>query len=120
MPVMPYRELDTVLNEINARPKPLALYVFASDKQVIGKVMANTTAGGSCINSSVVHFLQENLPFGGVNDSGIGKGHGVYGFKAFSNARSVVEDRFSMGHIMYPPYTPRVRKLIKMALRYLS
>jgi len=120
MPVMAYRDLDTVLDEINARPKPLALYVFAGDKQVIEKVMTNTTAGGSCINSSVVHFLQENLPFGGVNDSGIGKAHGVYGFKAFSNERSVVEDRFSMGHIMYPPYTPKVRKLIKMALRYLS
>ncbi len=120
MPVFPYRDIDKVINEINARPKPLALYVFSGDKQFIQQVVNKTSAGGTCINTSVVHFLQENLPFGGVNESGIGKAHGVHGFKAFSNERAVIQDKFSMGHLMFPPYTPKVRKLIQAAMRYLT
>ncbi len=120
MPVMTYTDINQVMDEINARPKPLALYIFSDDRQFIKKIIGNTSAGGTCINTSVVHFLQENLPFGGVNDSGIGKAHGVYGFKAFSNERAVVQDKFSMGHLMFPPYTPRVRKLIQAAMRYLT
>ncbi len=120
MPVMAFTDPQRVLAEINARPKPLALYIFSGDKKFIKQIIDNTSAGGTCINTSLVHFLQENLPFGGVNDSGIGKAHGVYGFKAFSNERAVVQDRFSMGHLLFPPYTPRVRKLIKVAMRYLT
>jgi len=120
MPVFAYTDIDKVIAEINARPKPLALYVFSGDKQFIEKIISRTSAGGTCINTSIVHFLQENLPFGGVNDSGIGKAHGEYGFKAFSNERAVVQDKFSMGHLMFPPYTPRVRKFIQLATRYLT
>lgn len=120
MPVLPFRDIDKVIAEINARPKPLALYVFSVDKQFIKQVINKTSAGGTCINTSVVHFLQENLPFGGVNESGIGKAHGVHGFKSFSNERAVIQDKFSMGHLMFPPYTPRVRKLIQAAMRYLT
>jgi len=120
MPVFPYTDIDKVIAEINARPKPLALYVFSEDKQFIEQVISRTSAGGTCINTSMVQFLQENLPFGGVNDSGIGKAHGEYGFKAFSNERAVVQDKFSMGHLMFPPYTPKVRKLIQTAVRYLT
>lgn len=120
MPVFPYTDIDNVIAEINARPKPLALYIFSEDRQFIGNTISRTSAGGTCINTSIVHFLQENLPFGGVNDSGIGKAHGVHGFKSFSNERAVIRDRFSMGHLMFPPYTPRVRKLIQAAMRYLT
>ena len=120
MPVLPFTDIDKVIAEINARPKPLALYVFSGDKQFIKQTINKTSAGGTCINTSVVQFLQENLPFGGVNESGIGKAHGVHGFKSFSNERAVVQDKFSMGHLMFPPYTPRVRKLIQAAMRYLT
>lgn len=120
MPVFPYTDVDEVIAEINSRPKPLALYVFSGDKQFVERVISRTSAGGTCINTSVVHFAQENLPFGGVNDSGIGKAHGEFGFKAFSNERAVLQDKFSMGHLLFPPYTPRVRKLIRAAMRFLS
>lgn len=120
MPVCAYTDIDRVIAEINSRPKPLALYVFSEDKQFIEHVISRTSAGGTCINTSVVQFAQDNLPFGGVNDSGIGKAHGEFGFIAFSNERAVLHDKFSMGHMLYPPYTPRVRKLIRAALRFLS
>ncbi len=65
-------------------------------------------------------FIAPTLLRNVSNDSGIGKAHGVHGFKAFSNERAVVEDKFSMSYLMFPPYTPRVRKLIQLAMRYLT
>ena len=120
MPVCPFTDIDQVIAEINSRPKPLALYIFSGDKQFVKHVISRTSAGGTCINTSIVQFAQDNLPFGGVNDSGIGKAHGEFGFQAFSNERAVLHDKFSMGHMLYPPYTPRVRKLIRAAMRFLS
>jgi aldehyde dehydrogenase (NAD+) len=67
----------------------------------------------------MMHFMHHNLPFGGVNNSGIGKSGGFWGFKAFSHERSVLEDKLSCTSILYPPYTPKVQKIIKMALRFL-
>jgi aldehyde dehydrogenase (NAD+) len=120
LPVLGYAELDAVLQEINSRPKPLALYVFSKNQARIEQVLSNTSAGGSCVNHSVVHFLHGNLPFGGVNNSGIGNSHGVYGFKAFSHERAVLIDRFSSTHLLSPPYTARVRSMIKLVSRFFA
>ena len=68
----------------------------------------------------MIHFLHLNLPFGGVNNSGIGKSHGFYGFSAFSHERSVLRDRFSIVHWMFPPYTKRVRQLIALTLKWFT
>lgn len=120
LPVIGYRNLDAVIREIDSRPTPLALYVFGRDRKRIEKVLAGTVSGGSCVNHSVVHFLHGNLPFGGLNASGIGNAHGVYGFRAFSHERAVLVDRFSIAHLLFPPYTARVKALIRMTARYFT
>lgn len=120
LPVIPYTDLGNVIGQINANPKPLALYVYARDQAIIDRVISETSSGGACINMSMLHFTHNNLPFGGVNNSGIGSSHGVFGFRAFSHERAVLRDRFSVTPMLFPPYTARVRGLIKMTLKYFT
>lgn len=119
LPLLPFTDLEQVLADINARPKPLALYVFARDRDLVERVLSATSAGGSCVNHNLLHYLNGELPFGGVNGSGIGKSHGVHGFREFSNQRAVLTSRRSIAHWLYPPYTPRVRRLVGLAMRFL-
>lgn len=114
LPIIGYQNLDEVIGEINAHPKPLALYVWSKNQANIDRVLKNTTAGGTCINHTVVQFLHGNLPFGGVNNSGIGSGHGIYGFKAFSHERAVVRTRIMGARLFFPPFTPFTLKIIGM------
>ncbi len=120
LPVIAYRELDEAIRYINARPKPLALYVYSRDDKAIRAVIGRTSSGDAAINTCVVHFVNHNLPFGGANNSGLGKAHGEYGFKAFSHERSVLRDRFALTGLFAAPYTPTVQRLIKLAVRFLS
>ena len=120
LPVLTFSALDSVLDHINSQPKPLALYFYSRDREAIDRVLTETSAGGTCINQSVIHFAHPNLPFGGVNNSGIGMSGGEWGFRAFSHERSVLEDKWGSIHMMYPPYTPRVKKLIKRAVSILG
>jgi aldehyde dehydrogenase (NAD+) len=114
LPILTYRKLEEVPAFITARDKPLALYVFASDQRAIDAVIANTTAGGTCVNNALIHFANPNLPFGGVGPSGTGNYHGYYGFKAFSHERAVLQQgRTDMLRSVYPPYGPKVSKMIK-------
>ncbi len=84
------------------------------------RVLTETSAGGSCVNASIVQFVHDNLPFGGINNSGLGNAHGFYGFRAFSHERPILEDKFSVVPMFFPPYTPRVKQVIKWTVRYLS
>ena len=77
-------QLDEAISYINNKPKPLALYVFSSDKKRIKKILQETGAGDTCVNTTVIHYVHHNLPFGGVNISGIGKSGGYWGFRLFS------------------------------------
>jgi aldehyde dehydrogenase (NAD+) len=120
LPIMTYDNLQDAINTINGKPKPLALYVFSKDQKNIDSVLSETSSGGVCINDTVVHFSQHNLPFGGVNASGMGRTHGIFGFKTFSNEKAVVKHhRFTILKLLYPPYTSRVKKLVKAVLKYL-
>ena len=119
LPIISYSDIDEAIAFINGKPKPLALYIFSADKKLIAKVLQETSAGDSSVNATMIHTVHQNLPFGGVNNSGIGKSGGLWGFKAFSHERSVVVDRLGLSSMLHPPYTPRVKKLIKMALRLL-
>jgi aldehyde dehydrogenase (NAD+) len=85
LPVIGYKTLDEAIAIVNKKSKPLALYIFSSSKREQEKILSHTSAGGVCINDSAIHFFNSNLPFGGVNASGIGKAHGYHGFLAFSN-----------------------------------
>jgi aldehyde dehydrogenase (NAD+) len=120
LPILKVSDMDAAVAFVNARPKPLALYVFSGHRAAAESLIARTTAGGGCINDTVLHFAHTGLPTGGVNTSGIGKAHGVHGFQAFSNARGIVRQRtrFSAIQLMYPPYTGFVRRMINLTLRY--
>jgi len=85
-----------VIAQVNAGPKPLALYLYSQNQATIEQVLAQTQSGGACINHAMIHFLHGNLPFGGIGNSGLGNAHGVYGFKAFSHEKAVVRTQFSM------------------------
>jgi aldehyde dehydrogenase (NAD+) len=114
LPILTYKKLDEVPPLITARDKPLALYVFAEDQPAIDTIIHNTTAGGTCINNAVVHFANSNLPFGGVGPSGTGSYHGFHGFKAFSHERGVLrQGRVDMLKSVYPPYGPKVSRMLK-------
>lgn len=114
LPIMTYRDLDAVVREINAQPKPLALYVFSTHKQRTRRLLAQTSSGGVAINHCVLHYAQGNLPFGGVNNSGIGNAHGHFGFKAFSHERAVLKSGpILMAKLFFPPYTGFKQKLIR-------
>ena len=112
--------MDAAVAFVNARAKPLALYVFSGNTHQAEGLIARTTAGGGCINDTVIHFAHTGLPSGGVNTSGFGKAHGFYGFEAFSNARGLLRQptRFSAIQLMYPPFTGFVRRMIDLTLRY--
>lgn len=120
LPVVPYQDIDEALRFIAGKEKPLVLYVFSRSKSVVRKVMSETTAGGTAVNETLIHFFQTNLPFGGVGESGVGKAHGFFGFEAFSNARGVLEQPTPWASIqlMYPPYTKLKQKLIDLTLKY--
>ena len=120
LPILKVPDMEAAVAFVNARPKPLALYVFSGSRSRAEELVAHTTAGGGCINDTVLHFAHTGLPTGGVNTSGFGKAHGIHGFEAFSNARGVLRQRtrFSANQLMYPPYTGFVRRMIDLTLRY--
>ena len=119
MPIISFTKLDEAIKKINGREKPLALYVFSRNKKNINHIIANTRAGGTCINHNLVHFFNTNLPFGGSNNSGIGKGHGEFGFKAFSNARSILKQHMPNAiEILMPPYTDLKQKIIDLTIKF--
>jgi aldehyde dehydrogenase (NAD+) len=120
LPIVTYSDIDAAIGYVNSKPKPLALYIYSNDSKVTDKVLQETSAGDSCVNQTVLHFLHQNLPFGGVNNSGIGKSGGVWGFRAFTHERSVLVDKFSSTSMLYPPYTPKVKKLIKTMTKVLT
>jgi aldehyde dehydrogenase (NAD+) len=120
LPIIPYSDIANPIAHINNNQKPLALYVYSKNNETIGRVITETSTGGACINMSMLHFSHANLPFGGVNNSGIGSSHGIFGFKAFSHERAVLRDQFSTIPMLFPPYTARVKSIIKLTLKYLT
>ncbi len=89
VPVLTYKTLDDVIAYISSRPKPLALYMYSKNQNHIDQVLSRTSSGGVTINGFFSHYLENQLPFGGVNQSGMGSYHGVFGFRAFSHERAV-------------------------------
>jgi aldehyde dehydrogenase (NAD+) len=88
--IFTYKDISEVYKSLHKQEKPLALYVFSEDDDFIEDVLANTSSGGVTVNHCVMHYLEHNLPFGGVNGSGIGRYHGIHGFKELSHERAVL------------------------------
>ena len=120
LPVATFRTQEEVAEVINKRPKPLALYIFSQRKGFQDYLLQHTTSGTACINECVLQFTHPNLPFGGVNQSGIGKSHGQYGFMAFSNEKSVLRQKsgWAAPYLLYPPYTRRMKKIVDVLLKW--
>lgn len=117
LPIITYNNLDSVINDIKNLPKPLALYLFTTNKKVEEKVLREISSGGVCINDTISHLISPELPFGGVGNSGIGSYHGEYSFITFSHKRSVVSKSNKINLTMlFPPYSEKNLKLIKMFL----
>ena len=112
--------LDEVIARINAAPKPLALYLWSRDAATADKLRTETSSGSFCVNLCVMQFAHGNLPFGGVNHSGLGNAHGFFGFKAFSHERAVLKGGpLSALKLLFPPYTEGKAKLSRMLLAML-
>ncbi len=120
LPLIPYRSLDEVIDRINRAPKPLALYIWTRNRRAAQRLIENTSAGGTCVNHAAAQFLHHNLPFGGVNHSGIGSYHGEWGMRAFSHERAVLETRVMLARVFFPPYGARVRRLSALMRKWLS
>ncbi len=117
LPVLTYDEIDRVVDRINAGDKPLALYIFDRNRPRVAEITRRTTSGTVGINLTLLHYTHTNLPFGGVNTSGIGAAHGEAGFRAFSHDRAVMRNRFLMLPLVFAPYGSRVMRLINLAKR---
>ena len=115
LPLLAYDDLDEALAWINARPRPLALYLFEHDRATIAHVLRRTVSGGVTVNDTLVHFGVDALPFGGVGASGIGAYHGEAGFRTFSHVKPVFRQaRFSMLRWLYPPFGRAAERLLRM------
>ncbi len=120
LPILPYRDITEVIDRINARPKPLALYIFERDRNLVDRVIASTSSGGVGVNLTMLHASHPALPFGGVNSSGIGASHGEHGFRAFSHERAILSNRFSPVPLLFAPYRGRSARLLRLARRVLG
>lgn len=121
LPILTFDALDTVIAEINAGSKPLALYVWSKSERTVQAIETNTSSGSLCVNLCMQQFAQHNLPFGGVNTSGIGNAHGFFGFKAFSHERAVMSaGPMSALELLFPPYNERKRRLTELLIKYVT
>lgn len=118
LPIVGYSDFDAALAYVNARPRPLALYLFDRDERRIARTLRETVAGGVTINDTILHIAQENLPFGGVGASGMGQYHGHDGFMTFSKRKGVFrQSRLNAMGWFKPPYGARFRRLVDLLIR---
>ena len=119
LPVVPYDSVDQAINYINARPRPLALYWFGQDNAVRDTVLARTVSGGVSINDTLMHIAHENLPFGGIGESGWGSYHGEAGFLRLTMQKPVlVQSKWARGDLFYPPYGKRFDQIMGLLKRW--
>ena len=120
LPIMAFDDLSEIIAQINARPKPLSLYIFSKDRSSINRIVNETSSGSVGINLTLIQFIHNGLPFGGVNNSGIGNAHGYYGFRTFSHERAVMTNHFSALPLVFAPYTKGVKRLVGIIKRVLG
>ncbi len=118
LPLIGYDSFDAALDFVAARPRPLALYHFGAEDGHLRKLLARTHAGGVTVNECLLHFASDNLPFGGVGDSGMGAYHGEAGFRAFSHAKPVLlQSRLNSRTLLRPPYGRLAEAMLKFLMR---
>lgn len=113
LPLVPYDRLEDALAYINQRPRALALYYFGYDRTEQDYVVHHTHSGGVCLNDTLLHVAQDDLPFGGIGPSGMGHYHGQDGFLTFSKAKAVLaKQRLNAARLIYPPYGKALQRLV--------
>ncbi|AGK47816.1 acyl-CoA reductase family protein [Burkholderia thailandensis MSMB121] len=119
LPIVPYDTLDDAIAYVNARPRPLALYLFDEDRSSVERVMRNTISGGVTVNDTLMHIACGTLPFGGVGASGMGAYHGYDGFVTFSKMKPVLtQPRLNTRAMIAPPYGKRFAAILKLMLKF--
>lgn len=113
LPILTYKTIDEAIDLIKSRPRPLALYLFSHDKKLQNQVVSKTHSGGVCINDTVYHVVQDDLPFGGIGPSGMGRYHAKEGFLTFSATKSILQrGRFYAAKFAFPPYGKLIHQFI--------
>lgn len=120
LPFLNFSDLQEAIDKINSKEKPLALYIFSKNKNNINRIIKNTRAGGTCINHVGIHFFNNYLPFGGSNNSGIGRSNGFFGFESFSNPRAILKQWSPINGLdnLTAPYNNKKQKLIDMIIKW--
>lgn len=117
LPLIPYRTIEDALQIIARNPNPLSLYLFSKSRRMEKAFITQVPFGGGCINNTLVHFTNEELPFGGVGQSGMGRYHGRAGFEEFSQVKSVMKTATWLDvPVKYPPYGNKL-KIARMMMR---
>lgn len=118
LPVLPYRDIDEAVAYVNARPRPLALYYFGGDGEDRRKALTRTTSGNVTINGTLMHYAQDDLPFGGVGPSGMGAYHGIEGFRSLSHAKGVFDQgRWNASTLLRAPFGRIADNILRLMLR---
>jgi aldehyde dehydrogenase (NAD+) len=116
LPVLEVSDVQEAIEFVNARPSPLGIYLFSEDRSTIEYILNSTTSGGAVVNDCALQPIVHDFPFGGVGNSGMGKYHGEWGFRAYSNARGVLyhSSLLDPTSLRYPPYerNRRLRELV--------
>jgi coniferyl-aldehyde dehydrogenase len=119
LPIIEVESTQDAIERVRARPRPLALYYFGDDGREIEQVTRDVACGGLVINDVMMHFVQDDLPFGGIGESGYGSYHGREGFEHFSHAKSIFTQSrlIDLGPLLRPPFGSRIARLLKMELK---
>lgn len=118
LPIMTYDHIEEVINALKKKDKPLALYLFTENKDIKKQVINELSFGGATINDTLMHFANENLPFGGIGKSGMGSYHGKHSFYTFSHAKGVVDRSTHIDvSLRYLPESEQKLNIIKRILK---
>ncbi|MFC3416722.1 aldehyde dehydrogenase family protein [Algoriphagus hitonicola] len=120
LPILTFDDIQEAIDYVNGKPKPLSLYIFDQEKSEREKILLSCSSGNAVINDCVLQFLHHEFPFGGVNNSGIGKSHGYHGFLAFSNEKGVLKQRVGLNNVtlLRPPYGIKTKQIINSLIKW--
>lgn len=117
LPILVYKNLDEAIQKVIEGEKPLSAYIFSNNAKEQTKILEKLSFGGGCINDTLMHISNDNLPFGGVGNSGLGNYHGKFGFDTFSHQKAVLNKSIYLEpEIKYPPYSEGKLKILKKLL----